>query len=272
MGQICLRRMEAFLFDLDGCIYYGHAPAEGAEPLLRLLKEEGKRYFFITNNSTETSREISIKLNNMGLPASPGQVITATELTGQYIKDHYGIMKVKAAGSEGLRASLERAGHRVLPDDSRETADIVVVGRDTRFTYEKLLWIVEEEIRGAKVIATNPDAYHLGSRYERIPETGALTAAIETITGKKVEYVGKPNPYLFQYAANQYGLSPEACVMVGDNLNTDMLGGIRAGMRTVWVKGDENGFIPNEETANIRPDFIVNGIKHLLDLYRGELT
>jgi HAD superfamily hydrolase (TIGR01450 family) len=270
MDRICLSGMEAFLFDLDGCLYYGNVPATGAGPLLQLLKDEGKSYFFITNNSTDTAQEIASRLNIMGLLAVPRQVITATELTGDYIKDTYGVVKVKVAGSEGLRSSLEHAGHRVLSSDSQETADVVVIGRDTYFHYGKLMWIAREGQRGAKIIGTNPDAYHLDGKGEKVPETGSLTAAVEAMIGKKVEHVGKPEPYLFQYAMKQFHLKPETSVMVGDNINTDMLGGIRSGMHTVWVKGEENCFIPNEYTLGIQPDLIVSGIEHLLDLYKRQ--
>lgn len=270
MERISLGSMEVFLFDLDGCLYYGDVPARGALPLLELLRVEGKRCFFVTNNSTHTGEEIAARLNRMGLPATPDQVIAATELTGFYIGERYGRQKVKVAGSDSLRISLERAGHRVLPDDSLETADIVVVGRDTQFHYGKLQWIAAEEELGAKIVGTNPDAYHLGSQGEKVPETGALTVAIEQLIGKKIEYVGKPAAYLFDYVVKKHRLKAECCVMVGDNINTDMAGGVKAGMRTVWVRGEENSFIPDPGARGVQPEMVVESVEQLLDIYQKE--
>lgn len=258
--------MEAFLFDLDGCIYFGDVQAPGSHAMLQLLRAEGKSVFFVTNNSTQTAETIALRLNQMGLPAMPRQVIVATDITGLYIKEVYGRVKVKVVGSAELRASLANLGHLVVPLDSPEQAEVIVVGRDTQFHYDKLKRIAEEATKGAIVIGTNADSYHIGSYGEKIPETGALTAAVEAMIGK-IQHIGKPEPYLFHYVTKKYDIRLESSVMIGDNFNTDIAGGILAGMRTIWVKREENDFVPNQEVMHLKPDLTVTGIDHLLELY-----
>jgi HAD superfamily hydrolase (TIGR01450 family) len=262
-----LNNLKAFLFDLDGCIYYGNLPASGATQLLEALHQDGIQYYFLTNNSTHSSYEIACKLQSMGLLAKADQVITATELSGIYILDKYGIKTVKVVGSDSLRSSVEAAGHRILDPDADSHADIILVGRDVHFTYDKLQRMAEEAMHGSLVVSTNPDAFHLGSSGEIVPETGSITAALESIIGCKIEYIGKPGPFLFEYVLREYGLKKQECVMVGDNLMTDIVGGISSGLHTIWVKGKENRFVLDEKSSNIQPDLTVTGIQQLLDIY-----
>jgi HAD superfamily hydrolase (TIGR01450 family) len=258
-----LSEYKAFLFDLDGCIYFSDVLAPGAKDLLNQLRLEQKKVCFVTNNSRETAFEVSKKLYKMGIQVEPEEIITATEYVGKYIKEQYGCISTRVAGSSSLQDSLKKYGHCLQSFDSKEPAEMIVVGRDLQFDYAKLQQIVEEACKGACVVSTNPDIYHPGSCGERVPETGALVTAIEAMLGKKVEYVGKPAPYLFQYGMEVCGYGPEESVMVGDNLNTDIAGGLQVGMTTAWIKGHEN----DQELNENKPDFIVNTMKELVDLY-----
>jgi 4-nitrophenyl phosphatase len=257
-----LREMKAFLFDLDGCIYHGDVLAPGSKELMGRLLTEGKKICFITNNSRETACEISTKLTLMGLRVESKRIITATEYVGKYIKDRYGLVNVKTVGSMNLKRSIEHFGHSVYPLNSQITSDIIVIGRDIEFNYEKLQQIVDEAGRGARVISTNPDMYHPGSHRERIPETGSIVSSVEAILDKKVEFVGKPAPYLFQYGMEICDSSPKETVMVGDNLKTDIKGGIQAGMKTVWIQGQQD-YLQNG-INEWKPDYVADDIKGLL--------
>jgi HAD superfamily hydrolase (TIGR01450 family) len=245
-------KVSTFFFDLDGCIFSGNVLAIGADTLIGRLKKAGKKVCFITNNSRQTSIEIADKLLHMGLNVSPEEIFTATDYSGRYIADKYGIARVKVVGSSGLSSALASVGHKVLPIEDDDSADVIVVGRDIEFTYDKLYWISWEVNRGAKVIAVNPDLFHPGSEGERVPETGALIAAIEAVIGQSVEYVGKPEPHLFYYGMEACGAKAQECVMVGDNYDTDIIGGKRAGMYTVWLNGttEKRHELPNQ----VKPD------------------
>lgn len=259
-----LLKAEAVCFDLDGCVYFGDWLADGALTLLEWLSGKGKRVRFVTNNSTDSGAQVAVRLSQMGLKVEPEQVMTATELVGLHLLKLYGRTTLKVIGSRSLHRALELAGHRLVPLFSIERADAVVFGRDTSYDYTKLQAVLEEIDNGTPVLATNPDLFHPGSRGEKVPETGALYSALEAITGRKVNYFGKPAPYMFDLAMENCGVkSPELCVMVGDNLHTDIAGGRAAGMKTIWLYGANRPSEDNQIPLNLHPDFAVPDLKTL---------
>ncbi|GBG08224.1 haloacid dehalogenase [Paenibacillus agaridevorans] len=263
-----LLQCEAFFFDLDGCVYYGSRPAPGAAELINELRVMGKHIRFITNNSTDSSHSIAEKLHQMGLEAEPGEILTATEYIGPYLSDCYGAMSVKVIGSRDLHLALENAGHRLMPYYSGQRADAVVIGRDVTFTYEKLCAIVEELDKGAIAIVTNPDLHHPGSRGEKVPEAGTFAAAFEAMIGRKLAFFGKPAPHLFLAAMRDCGVErAERCVMIGDNLATDVAGGKAAGMRTIWLANKS----PADWTAQeqVEASWVFQDLNALLVELRG---
>lgn len=269
MEKLSLSKLDAFFFDLDGCLYFGDRIAPGAAMLLSQLRFDNKITMFVTNNSTHTGMEVAAKLNEMGIVASESDVVTAADCAGAYVMDVVGHATVKVAGSRSLQRAIEQSGHRVLDWGDDHSAEVVLIGRDEGFSYEKLSAIVQEWMKGARLIATNPDAYHLGREGERIPETGSLTAALERIVGGTIEQFGKPDPYLFHYVMRRRKLRSEQCVMIGDNPFTDIAGGNAAGIRTVWVCGSDNGFVTDVNASSIVPDLKVPGLIELLSYYNS---
>lgn len=247
----------AMFFDLDGCIYFGRTLAERANDVLDLLRAQGYRIGFITNNSRENAEEIRSKLTEMGLRLQDELIISATEAVAGYLRDHYGRVAVKAAGSASLNTALADAEHRVLDWADSEFADVIVVGRDTEFDYCKLERIVNEFARGARLISTNPDYSHPGENGRLIPETGSLLAAVESITNKPIVSIGKPHVWLYEMAMRHYGVVPAECVMIGDNLATDIAGAKQIGMKTVWIRHsgppgvDEHSVVPTVRVGTL---------------------
>ena len=244
-----------YFFDLDGCVYFSDRPAPGAAEVLQFLRDAGKGVAFVTNNSTDSREELAARLQGMGLAAEPEEMFAAGELVGPYLLGRFGPSKVKVIGSRSLHRALERSGHTVLPLDSGQTAEIVVLGRDVRFSYERIMICLEELEKGARGIATNPDLWHPGPGGRRIPETGAFALLLEAAGGKKFEFFGKPDPGMFRLAMERVGAErPDRCVMVGDNLSTDIAGGRAAGMRTVWLTNGEAR--PDPFPADRTPDAV----------------
>lgn len=262
------KEMNAYFFDLDGCIYHGDMLDRGAKQLLELLHEHGKKTFFITNNSRQTRSEIADKLNQMGLSIQPDQILTATDYVNVYVREKYGSVTVTIVGSDSLARSFQDNGFRVLPIHAEEYPEVVVIGRDTAFTYDKLQLIVEAQRQGAQIISVNPDMCHPGANGVRVPETGALVAALEAMIGREIPSFGKPAPYLFQYGMELCGEEPQHCVMVGDNLLTDIAGGSCAGMNTVWIRLNQDpALVESHCSAGQAPTFIVDNMKQLASLY-----
>lgn len=235
-------QMEAALFDLDGSLYYGEQPAEGAAELLRLLNVKGLRIAFVTNNSTHTAVEVAAKLRRMSLSALPEQVITATEACSRYVLERMGRCEVKIIGSEALAASFRCQGFEVIPMESALLPQCVIVGRDIAFTYAKL----EEAVRcidlRARLIVANSDVSHPGIGGRRVPETGALAAAIiAAVGGTQVEYAGKPGDLMFRMAMERCGSTAATTVMIGDNPSTDIVGARNVGMKAVWISNGRAG-------------------------------
>lgn len=265
-----LRMADVYFFDLDGCVYHTDHPASGAKELLEQLRCDGKRVGFITNNSREMAFDIAEKLLKMGFEIKPEEIITATDVTGYYLKERYGIQTVKVVGSIGLARSIEQWGHRVVDIASSDEVDVIVIGRDIDFTFDKLQQIVEFEGMGARVLAVNPDYFHPGQRGRRVPETGALAAAVEVIIDKRLEYVGKPATNMFDFGMRLYGVESHQCIMVGDNLYTDIAGGSQAGMRTIWIRGaGMNQTLSDSDLTTPRPNMIVDSMDEFLCLYKN---
>ncbi|MDR6550854.1 HAD-IIA family hydrolase [Paenibacillus qinlingensis] len=259
-----LLQAEAVFFDLDGCIYFSDRLAGGAKELLHFLEEKKKQIRFVTNNSTDSGVQVAARLSRMGLEVRPEHVMTATELVGLHLLKTYGKQTLKVIGSPSLHAALEQYGHDVLPLDSTIQAQMVVVGRDTEFDYNKLQFLVEEADRGTPLLATNPDLTHPGNRGQKVLETGALYAPVEAITRKKVDYFGKPAPYMFQLTMEKCGIrSSKACVMVGDNLYTDIAGGSSSGMKTIWLYGPSGSSTIPIDAVN--PDYALQDLQTLAD-------
>ncbi|WP_178075737.1 HAD-IIA family hydrolase [Paenibacillus oralis] len=272
MEQGFLFHTKVCFFDLDGCVYHGDRLSQGIVPLLHQLRQRGISYAFLTNNSRLNGLEIKERLAVMGMDVLPDSIFTVTDIAGTYIKEKYGNVSVKTIGSASLARSVEQAGHRTVSWNDAG-ADVVVIGRDTEFHYGKLQQIAADIMQGACLIATNGDLYHPGVSGERIPETGSLLAAIEAVTGVTVECIGKPEPYMFHYGMKQCGVSPENCVMVGDNLDTDILGSIRAGLKSVWITNCsvDNPYTPSRERiTGIHPDIVVNSMEELYRIVAAE--
>ncbi|KON90033.1 hypothetical protein AF332_26625 [Sporosarcina globispora] len=250
-----------FIFDLDGTVYSGNRLYPGAQKLLQFLCHKKNQIFFLSNNSTDTAETIRKKLMGMNITVHDSHILVAAELAGDYLLEKYGRVRVKTFGTLALEHSIKAAGHMILPVGRREQSDVVVIGRDPFFTYEKLYDCTRSLIEGAKLVAVNPDKYHPGEDGSRVPETGALISAIQAVTGgSEVESVGKPSYFSFKKIFEQSSAEPESCIMIGDNPYTDIKGGYLAGMRTVWISHGQT--FPLD--LGFKPDVTVSCIDELL--------
>lgn len=263
------QRIHAYFFDLDGSIYFNNVIAQGAEAILQRLKEADKRVFFVTNNSRQTAAEIAVKLGDMGLEVNISDILTVTDYMGFYLRERYGVLRIHAAGSSSLCAALKFAGHEVIVPISGDVPDAVVVGLDSDFTYNKLMYLSEAVEGGARLIAANADLSHPGQGGTKVPETGALIAAIEAVTGVSAEYVGKPEQHLFLYGMEACGVKAENSAMIGDNYSTDIIGGKRVGMYTVWLSGVMKSSRDELATKNPAADLIVEHLSEFNNLLGG---
>lgn len=259
-----LNEKNVYIFDLDGCLYSGDDLYPGAAELLQKLLNVQKKIVVLSNNSNQTSESVRGKLLRMGLPVETFTIVVATDLIGHYLFQKYGALTVKCIGSVELKKSLATCGHNVLELGSETACDYLVVGRDLTFTYEKLQQCCLEINKGAKLAAANLDLNHPGSDGVNVPETGALVVAIQAASGvQKVESCGKPSPFAYEFIMESINHKSNDCVMIGDNLNTDILGAMQMGIDSVWISHGR----PFQEMFNVRPSLTIDSVSDLIDFW-----
>ena len=252
-----MNRPAAYILDLDGVVYRGRTVIPGACKSIDRLRSSGSRVVFLTNNATRTRESIARRLEDMEIPCNAGDVISSAYAASVYISEQYGSSTIYPVGEQGLVEELELAGHTI----NRMNADYVVAGLDREFTYEKLTRALDLLISGAGFIATNNDAM-LPTEHGFLPGAGSIVAAIQAASGVVPDVIGKPNKPIMDVLLREYGVRSEECVMVGDRLETDILAGIRAGMRTMLVLTGASG-IADIKSSGIRPDTVLDSIADL---------
>jgi NagD protein len=253
-----------FLLDMDGVIYRGSRLIDGAAEFIELLRRRKIPFLFLTNNSQRTRRDVAHKLSRMGIPTEADDVFTCGIATARYLAERHPGGTAYVIGENGLTSALFKNNYTVVDDD----ADFVVVGEGRTLSFEMIEKGVRLVQKGAKLIATNLDPscpMESGIR----PGCGAIVSMIEKATGKKAFSVGKPSPVMMRAARKQLGLTTDETIMVGDTMETDILGGTQMGYRTVLVL---SGGTAEEDLANFAysPDYIVPSIAHVARLLLGE--
>lgn len=259
-----LLRYDVLLMDMDGVIYLNREPIPEAADFVSAARGMGKGIVFLTNNSKYTRREYREKLAAMGISAREEDILTSAGATSQYLLENHDLEGRSAylIGGRGLHEEMERTGLRLLAGEEGKAADYVIVGWDTELTYEKLRIACLALHRGAVFIGTNADAT-FPSPEGLWPGAGAIIAALEKAAGREALVVGKPNIFMMQAALHLSGGRADRTLMIGDRLETDILGGWRAGLDTCLVltgvsrREDLEGFQP-------RPDLVVESLLELL--------
>jgi phosphoglycolate/pyridoxal phosphate phosphatase family enzyme len=253
------------IFDLDGVIYRGDTVVPGAIPTLHRLTTAGHRLFFLTNNSTRSRRDYAEKITAMGFPAEPEQVMTSAYATGLYLR-HQGAegKRVFLIGEHGLAEEMTLAGLIVVPLDSDERADYVVVGLDRFLTFAKLQRAFVEVRGGAAFVATNKDPTYPMEEGKEIPGGGSMVAALEYALGVTPVAIGKPEPYTLEEILRLAAGRPEEAVMIGDRLDTDIRVGRRVGLKTVLpLTGVTTPAVLESAAPEERPDFVIDSLEEL---------
>jgi HAD superfamily hydrolase (TIGR01450 family) len=234
-----IRSGDRFLLDLDGTLLRSGRATEGAQSFLRAV---AGRFALVSNNSRDTSRSLSSKLRPAGLDIPADCIVLAGEETIKFVAREYPGARCLVATSQALRHCARRSG--LIP--VTENADVVVLGRDVRWSYVKLALIANEVRRGAVLVAANPDLTHPGDNGLIVPETGSLLAAVEAAAGVAAACViGKPAAGLFVAALERLGAARDEAIVIGDNPLTDRAGARALGLRSLIVHADRLGGHPN---------------------------
>jgi arabinose operon protein AraL len=258
---------KGFIFDLDGTVYRGDSLIPGADRVIRLLREKGKKVVFLSNKPLQIREDYASKLTRLGIPTQPDEVINSTFVMINYLKKIAPQARLFVVGETPFVEELKRAGFSIT--DEPKEIEHVVVAFDRTFDYKKLN-IAFQAIKkfGAHFVATNPDRTCPVEGGE-IPDCAGMIAAIEAVTEKKVEViVGKPSPIMIQTVLDVMGLKPEDCILIGDRLETDIKMGRDSGIATGIVLTG----VTDEKTlkeSSIHPDFIFQSIADVENLLIG---
>lgn len=266
MGTLA-EQFDAFLFDLDGVVYVGDQPLPGSVEALRRLRAMGKAVRFLTNDPRFARVELARRLNRMGIEATPEEVVSCGWATAQLLRQE-GVRSAYVVGSPSLVHELHDAGIATAPQGVPEA---VVVGADEHVGYPHILRASRFILAGARFVATNADG-SFPTPDGPAPGTGATVRAVEAVTGRRPQIVGKPYPLMFRLALGT--LPPNArAVMVGDNPATDIVGAHEAGLTAILVSWGTTPGLPAHGAPSAAPtarDFRTPDavISTLLDLFR----
>jgi NagD protein len=251
---------KGFIFDLDGTVYRSDKLIPGADRVIRLIREGGRRVVYLSNKPIQTREDYASKLTRLGIPTQPDEVINSTFVMTNYLKKIAPQARLFVVGETPFIEELKRAGFQIT-DVPKEIA-YVVVAFDRTFDYGKLNTAFQAIKLGAHFVATNPDRTCPVEGGE-IPDCAGMIAAIEAVTEKKVEViVGKPSPLMVQTVLDVLGLRPEDCILIGDRIETDIKMGKEAGIATgIVLTGvtDEEALKKIKHTP-AQPDFVFQSI------------
>ena len=253
-----LDRIEAIFLDLDGTIYLGGEPIEGALDFLERLDQRGIRRFFLSNNSSKSVSQYLEKLTSMGIPANEQDILLSTHDLLSWLKKE-GVTETYLVGTEGMREMLEEDGIRTRS----LSPQYVVLGYDTEINYEKLSTASIHLHSGVPMVASHPDIV-CPSPDGGLPDTGAYIDLFEATTGvRPIHICGKPNPGMILHKIEELGLLPDNCAMVGDRLYTDIEMAERSGVHGILVLSGE-ATMSDASVASQKPSLVVDSVASLL--------
>jgi NagD protein len=219
-----------YLMDMDGVLVRGAQMIPGAAEFIARLESRGKPYLILTNNSLYTPRDLQARLARIGLRVPTEALYTSALATAQFLQRQAPGGSAYVIGEAGLTTALHEVGY-VLAEHQ---PDYVVLGETLSYSFQRLTQAIRLIAAGARFIATNPDVVG-PTEAGLVPATGALAALLAEATGVRPYFVGKPNPLMMRSALRQLGAHSEDSVMIGDRMDTDIVAGTEAGMRTILV-------------------------------------
>ena len=261
MNDKSLKQIKLFLFDMDGTLYLGNRLYDFTPQLLDTIKAQGKRYLFMTNNSSKSVADYVKKLENLGINASEDDFMTSSQATAYYLKKHHNNKKLYVCGTLSLKKELESVGFTIT--ENLDEVECIVMGFDTELTFKKLEDVCRLLLsRDIPYIATNPD-YVCPTEFGSVPDCGSVCDMIYNATKKRPVVIGKPSPLMPQLAMEKLGVDKSQTAVVGDRIYTDIKSGINAGAVSVLVLSGETTEEILKESSD-KPDFVLQNAGELL--------
>ena len=259
--------VQAIISDMDGVLWRGDMPLPGIQEFFDLLRTRQIPFALATNNSSKTQQDYVNKLAKMGVTGIGSErIVTSGTATAAYVAKHYGTDKpIHVFGSDGLRNIMRAAGFQLSDNGA---VPVVVAGINWELTYEDLKQAAFLIRDGADFVGTNPDTT-FPTPEGPAPGTGSMLAALQAATGVTPTVVGKPHPHMFEAALDLLKTAPAQTLMIGDRLNTDIVGAVRLGLRSALVM---TGISDSEELrqSEIQPDAVYDDLPTLVRALAAE--
>ncbi|WP_419662325.1 NagD: ribonucleotide monophosphatase [Desulfosarcina variabilis str. Montpellier] len=222
---------KSFILDMDGVVYTGSHLIPGAKEFVNRLIKGNYKFLFLTNNSYHTASELRTRLLDRGIRVPEDHFYTSAMATASFLK----VQKPNGCsayviGGNGVLRELQKAKIKITSNNP----DYVIVAETEEYDYARIIEATHLIQEGAKFIATNQDLTGPSQRGP-VPACGALVAPIQKVTGVNPYFLGKPNPAMMFWARKKLGVHSANCFMIGDRMDTDIVGGLESGMTTCLV-------------------------------------
>jgi len=249
--------MLGYLIDMDGVIYRGGHMIPGADRFINGLRKNDIPFRFLTNNSQRTRRDVATRLQRLGIDVEMEHVYTCAMATARFLALQKPEGTAFVIGEGGLLTALHENGYAIVDKDP----DYVVVGEGRTISFELVEAALKMILGGAKLVATNLDP-NCPTESGLRPGCGATVAMLETASGVKAFSVGKPSPVMLRSARKELGLTTDQTIVIGDTMETDILGGVQLGFKTILVL---SGGTSREDLARFayQPHKIVDSVADL---------
>jgi len=245
--------LKSIICDIDGVILHDNKMLPGAIEFLNNLINSDKEFRMLTNYPSQTPADLRNRIAASGVDIPEDHFYTSAMATAAFLKNQEGD-KAYVIGEGALTHELYNIGFKITDINP----DYVIVGETRAYNWEMIQKASYFIMKGARFIATNPDV----AGPQGHPACGALCAPIERITGKKPFYIGKPNAWILRAALNSINAHSDESVIIGDNMNTDILAGIQAGITTVLVLSGFSQMVDLEQLP-FRPNYIFPSVKEI---------
>ena len=251
-----------FLLDMDGTIYLGDRLIDGALDFLNKIKENDKRYIFLTNNASKDKNTYVKKLSDFGIKTTRDDVFSSADATIAYLRK-LNKRRLFLIGNSFLRGDLEKAGFEIV-DGRGEDIDAVLLSFDTELVYDKL-WIACDYLQdGYDYYATHPDFVCPLPGGRIMPDAGSLIELLYACVHRRPIVIGKPEEKMIEAVIEKYGFRKQDMIMVGDRLYTDIAMGEKAGIKSALVLSGETK-IEDLEKSPIKADYVFGSVKDMID-------
>lgn len=255
-----LKDKRLFLLDMDGTLYLDEQLFDKVPEFLDLIRRQGGRYLFLTNNSSRGVEGYMAKMRRLGIETAPEDYMTSADAAEHTLLTEFPGQKCYVSGTASLKAQLRQAGIGVA-DTLSDDITVLLSGFDTELTFQKLEDSCILLNRGVTWLATNPD-WVCPTWYGSVPDCGSVCQMLERATGKTPRFLGKPQPEMVRLALTRTGFGPQQAVVIGDRLYTDVACGVNAGIDSIFVLSGE-GVMGDIVKYRVNPTWIYQDIAKL---------